>query len=285
MKPVWLLIAFWMVTIRPVIAQDTTAGPWKYGGTVGINFSQVGLKNWSAGGENSLALNGLVTLFANYKSGKNAWDNTLELGYGVVKQGDIGTRKSDDKMALTSKYGRQANAHWSYSGLVDFRTQFAKGYNYGPPKVKISQFMAPAYVTLAAGAEWKPNDHTFALISPVTGKMTIVTDKGFSKARAFGVDSGKTVRAELGWLINASHKRTLMQGIDFQSKLNLFASYEDLKHIDVIWDNNLIMKVNKFVSSSVTTQLLYDNDIKDAKSGKAKWQFKEVLAVGLLYTF
>lgn len=279
------IIAVMACLAGSAVAQDTTGGPWKHGGAVGLNFSQVGLKNWSGGGENSLSLNGLVTLFANYKSGKIAWDNTLELGYGIVKQGDLGTRKSDDKIILTSKFGREAVAHWSYSALMDFRTQFAKGYNYGPPKVKISELMSPAYLTMAAGAEFKPNDNFFALISPVTGKLTFVMDKVLSDAAAFGVDSGKTVRAELGWLINSSYKRQIMEGIDFQTKLNLFSSYKDLKHIDVIWDNTVLMKVNKYVSSSLTTQLVYDNDVKDAKSGKAKWQFKEVLAVGILYTF
>lgn len=267
-----------------VSAQDTTK-TWKTGGAIGINLSQVGLKNWSAGGENSLAVNGLITLFANMKKNKISWDNTLDLGYGIIKQGDNPFRKSDDKIILTSKFGREAIAHWSYSALLDFRTQFAKGYDYNTsPKTLISEFMSPAYITLSLGAEYKPNDHFFALISPITGKSTIVLSDTLSEAGAYGVKKGDNMRNEFGWLVNSAYKRTLMEGIDFQTKLNLFSSYKDLKHIDINWENLLLLKVNKYVSSSVSTQLIYDNDIKDT-DGKAKWQFKEVIAVGLLYNF
>ncbi|MBL7994876.1 DUF3078 domain-containing protein [bacterium] len=269
---------------QSLVSQDAT-GSWKTGGALGLNFNQVGLKNWSGGGENSLAVNGLVNLFANMKKDKISWDNTLELGYGLVKQGDLGVRKSDDKIVLTSKFGREAIQHWSYTGLLDFRTQFANGFDYKTtPKSKISEFMSPAYLMLSLGAEFKPTDNFFALISPMTGKMTFVLDDTLSHYGAYGVDPGKTIRSELGWNINSVYKRKLMENTDFQTKLNLFSSYEDLKHIDVNWENMLLLKVNKYITSTVSTNVIYDYDIKDT-DGKAKWQLKEVIAVGFLYNF
>lgn len=279
-----VLLVMLFAGVQSVYSQDTI-GPWKTGGAVGLNFNQVGLKNWSGGGENSLAVNGLVNLFANMKKDKISWDNTLELGYGLVKQGSLGVRKSDDKIVLTSKFGREAIEHWSYTGLLDFRTQFASGFDYKTtPKSKISEFMSPAYLMLSLGAEFKPNDNFFALISPVTGKMTFVLDDTLSHYGAYGVDPGKTVRTELGWNINSVYKRKLMENTDFQTKLNLFSSYKDLKHIDVNWENMLLLKVNKYITSTVSTNIIYDNDIKDS-DGKAKWQLKEVIAVGFLYNF
>ena len=273
-----------LASMTPLYAQDAPKN-WKTGGAVGLNFNQVGLKNWSGGGENSLAVNGLVNLFANMKKDKIAWDNTLELGYGLVKQGELGVRKSDDKIVLTSKFGREAVAHWSYTGLLDLRTQFAGGYDYKTtPKTKISEFMSPGYLTLSLGAEFKPNDNFFALISPVTGKMTFVLDDTLSLYGAYGVDPGKNVRSELGWNLNSVYKRKLMENTDLQSKLNLFSSYKDLKHIDVNWENMLLMKVNKYITSSISTNILYDYDIKDT-DGKAKWQMKEVISVGVMYNF
>jgi len=283
MKKMFFAIVFAAFCVS-LVAQDSTQG-WKKGGAAGLNFSQIGLRNWSGGGENSISMATLLSLFANMKRGKLSWDNSLDLGYGIVKQGKTGTRKSDDKIVFTSKFGREAVEHWSYSGLLDFRTQFARGFDYSAnPKTKLSQFMAPGYLTLSLGGEYKPNDHFYALVSPVTGKATFVTNKALSDAGAFGVDSGKTVRPEFGWLINSKYKQTVMEGIDFESKLNLFASYKDLKHVDVNWENQLLMKVNKYVSSSVSAQMVYDNDIKDT-DGKAKVQFKELIAVGLLYKF
>ena len=85
---------------------DTIMG-WKKGGVFALNFSQTSLNNWAAGGQNSVAVNGIFSAFANFKKGKSAWDNTLDLGYGLLKQGKEGdAMKTDDKIDFLSKYGR-----------------------------------------------------------------------------------------------------------------------------------------------------------------------------------
>ena len=56
---------------------DTVPG-WKMGGVAGFNLAQTALYNWAAGGEKSFAVNGIFSLFANYKKGKIAWDNSLD---------------------------------------------------------------------------------------------------------------------------------------------------------------------------------------------------------------
>lgn len=273
-----------LFVVGGVSAQDTIK-TWTTGGALGLNLNQVALKNWAAGGENSLAFGTLVSLFANYQKNKISWDNSLEIGYGLIKQGDVPFRKSDDKLILMSKFGREFVQYWRYSAFAELRTQMTHGYDYSQtPKRTISKLMAPGYLTLSAGGEYKPNDQFYALISPVTGKLTFVNDKTLSNAGAFGVDSGKTVKTELGWLINSQYKKKIMEGIDFQSKLNLFGAYNKIKYVDVNWDNLVILKVNKYVSSSINAQLIYDNDIKD-EDGKAKIQLKEVIAVGILYKF
>ena len=67
------------------VETDTVAS-WKKGGFSGLNFSQTSLTNWAAGGQNSLALNGLFNFFAVYKDTLNVWENTLDLGYGFLRQ-------------------------------------------------------------------------------------------------------------------------------------------------------------------------------------------------------
>ena len=84
-------------TLRAIIA-DTTQG-WKKGGIFSINLAQTSLTNWAAGGQNSLAVNGLFSAFANLKKDKSCWDNSLDIGYGLFKQGkNNGFRKTDDKI-------------------------------------------------------------------------------------------------------------------------------------------------------------------------------------------
>ena len=55
-------------TLRTVRV-DTTLG-WKSGGVFALNFAQTSLTNWAAGGQNSVAVNGLFSGFANLKKEK-----------------------------------------------------------------------------------------------------------------------------------------------------------------------------------------------------------------------
>ena len=58
--------------------------------------------------------------------------------------------------------------------------------------------------------------------------------------------------------------------------------------MDVRWEVQLNMAINKWFSTTLSTNLLYDNDVKIAqKDGTAgpRVQFKEVLGVGLQINF
>ena len=92
-----------------------------------------------------------------------------------------------------------------------------------------------------------------------------------------------------------------MENVSFQTNIDLFSNYsEDPQNIDVNWDNVLSMKINKFLTSTITTSLIYDHDIKiqetksdgtpklDAEGNPEigpRTQFKYVIAVGFQYKF
>jgi len=271
------------------LATDTISG-WKTGGLSALNFSQTALKNWAAGGENSLAFNSIVSLYANYKSPKAVWENSLDLGYGLLKQSSKGLRKTDDKIELTSKYGRKAFSDFYYAALINFRTQFFNGYNYGDAgNTKISSFLAPAYLLGAVGLNYKPNNYFSAFISPLTGKLTIVADDSLSTKGAFGVDPGKHTKQELGGYARFTFakndfKPEVLKNISIATKIDLFSNY--LSHperIDVNWETLIAMKVNKHITVSLNTNLIYDYDTKI--DGKDRVQFKEIFGLGASYTF
>jgi len=272
--------------------QDTSY--WKKGGMASLSFSQTSLSNWSGGGDNAISTNVQLNLFANYTKAKNAWENTLKLEYGLLKQGDQGVRKSIDKIDFVTKYGHQACEKWYYTALLDFKTQFAKGYNYAKdetePDVKVSNFLAPAYVLLSLGMDYKPNDIFSAYMSPITGKTTIVNDDELSDAGAFGVDPGDKMRYEFGALSKLTLKKTIAKNVDLKSTLDLFTAYSDtFGNIDVNWDLMINMKVNKFLTASINTTLVYDDDVeyvdKEGVNKGVKIQFKEILGIGLAYKF
>ncbi|MFT4601847.1 MAG: hypothetical protein ACI857_002030 [Arenicella sp.] len=283
---------------------DTIQG-WKKGGAFMLNFSQVSLTNWNAGGLNSFSLNGTATLFANYTKGKGQWENTLDLGYGILRQGrkgNVAWLKTDDKIDLFSKFGRGASKSWFYSVLFNFKTQATPGFSYPNDSIAISKFMAPGYTLLAIGMDYKPSKVFSAFIAPITMKNTFVLDDDLANARAFGLDplgTGK-IRSELGGYVrlqlqleNADAERKAFQNISFTSKLDLFSNYlENPSRIDVNWENLLQLKVNQYISATLSTQLIYDDDINIAGTDAnnvafngPRVQFKEVLGIGFAYTF
>ena len=148
---------------------DTIPKVWKKGGIYNLTFNQAALSNWSAGGDkSSLSLSTFLHTFAFYQKGKHSWDNTLDLAYGMVSTTSLGMRKSDDRIDLVSKYGYDIGKKWYISGLFNFRSQFAKGFNYpnDTTKVLTSNFLAPAYILLSPGMDYKPNDNFSFFISP-----------------------------------------------------------------------------------------------------------------------
>lgn len=268
---------------------DTTY--WSFGGVNTLSFTQVALENWAAGGEESYSLSALSNLFAKYNKGNVSWENTLDMAYGVIKQNDDPMKKSDDKIDFSSKWGYKSNKKWYYTALFSFKTQFAKGYNYGDDNSKevISDLMAPAYILYSVGMDYKPVDYFSAYISPLTGKTTIVANDSLSALGAFGVEPGNTLFSELGGYVKLNFNKEIFENVTLNTKIDLFSNYLNKpQNIDVNWELLLAMKVNKFLTATISTNLLYDDDTDIIKLGKAtspKVQFKEVLGIGLSYKF
>jgi hypothetical protein len=95
----------------PEPEEEPAPSNWEKGGQTALNFSQISLSNWAAGGTESFSFNSYLNLFARYKSpdGGVTWENTLDLGFGKIKQSDKPTVKSDDKIDFSTKYGRRAS--------------------------------------------------------------------------------------------------------------------------------------------------------------------------------
>lgn len=278
-------------------AQDADTTYWKVGGVSSLSFSQVSLTNWAAGGNNSVAFNSYFNIFANYQKERSIWENSLEMGYGLIKQADADFEKSDDKINLTTKYGRRLspnNKKWYWSMNFNLRTQFANGFSESDQTTPISKFMAPGYLVIAAGLDYKPSKYFSMSYAPVTGKMTIVNDDALSNAGAFGVTPGEKSRGEFGSYLTAQFKKDIMENVNFESKLQLFSNYtENPENIDVNLETAILMKINKYLSASLINQLIYDEDIDIPtydESGNVtdlgpKVQFKNIFGVGFSYKF
>ena len=228
----------------------------------------------------------------------------------MLQSGKAPLRKNEDKIDFSSKYGRYAfKDYWYYTALVNFKSQFANGYNYPNDSTVISHFLAPAYVLGAIGIDYKPNAYFSMFISPVTSKTTIVYSEMLADAGAYGVEpaeydtagvkikDGQMVRSEFGGYFKLTYKKDIFKNVNFATKLELFSNYiNEPQNIDVNWENIIGLKVNKYISASISTNLIYDHDIPvpvertDANgatymSTGPRLQFKQVLAVGFSYKF
>ncbi|MGE0636840.1 MAG: DUF3078 domain-containing protein [Bacteroidia bacterium] len=295
-------------------AQDTLKADtlWRLGSYFGVNFNQVGLTNWAGGGENSFSLAGIFSGTANYKKGTIAWDNSLDLGYGLLKSGDSPFRKNEDKIDLNSKFGALAKGKFYYSALLNAKSQFANGFNFPNDSVIVSRFAAPAFITIALGMDYKPNDFFSLFVSPATGKFTIVNDQRLADLGSFGVkaaeynptdssliSNGRKIRAEFGASLRAQYKQDITKYLNITTTLSLFNNYTDPKpenrgNVDINWETLITIKAGKLITTSIYTNLIYDHDIniptyqkingEKVQVGQGpKTQFKEVIGVGISY--
>jgi hypothetical protein len=99
----------------------------------------------------------------------------------------------------------------------------------------------------------------------------------------------------LGAFLNVKYRRPVLPNVTVQSRLDLFSNYlRNPQNIDVNWETLINFKVNRFISASISTILIYDDDIlvpidtdgDDIMDGRGKRvQFKETLGIGLTYKF
>lgn len=296
MKQIRLLITFITVflSITAFSMKKDSISPWKSKLETSFGITQTTLTNWSKGGENTVSVKSMLNIFEDYSKGKFTWNNYLGAAYMVQKQESFDNwRKADDKLNLFTKAGLYAWKHWDYTGLLEFKSQFAKGYSYtsagrGPYN---SKFLAPGYFQLAIGLNYKPVDYFSVLLSPIGARVTVVNDDSLSNAGAFGVEPGETSLLQAGASVNALLKKDIFKNVNLMSKLDLFSDYiKGPENIIISWENILLLKVNKYISVNITTMLIHDNNIPyidpdDPTNPRgARPQFMETISVGFAYS-
>lgn len=275
-------------TIKKV--EDTSAKLWRKGGVYGINISQGSLSNWAAGGDNfSLSVNSLLSLFAFYKNGKNSWDNTFDFNLGYVNTTSLGSRKNDDRFDLLSKYGYALNPKLNVAGLFNLRSQFFKGYIF-PDNVKTfsSNFMAPGYVLLSAGLDYKPTQNLSLYFSPATARWVIVRDTALSNKGLYGVEPGKQSILEFGGFATINYLKEFSKLITYKGRLDLFSNYKrNPQNMDVLMSNMLNARLGKILSVTWSVDLIYDDDVRlfGPDKNSPAVQLKSLVGIGLQLKF
>ena len=252
---------------------------WKKSGTLILNLNQGALSNWVAGGEqNVFGVNGIFNYAINYRQGKNIWDNYFDIALGFQNATSFKKfRKIDDRIDITSKYGRQLASKWYYGILLNFNSQALPGYDYSTdPPTKISSFLTPGKILLSPGFEFRPGDKFSLFMSPATVRWVFKKDEDFYNLPKFGVDSAKKVNTEIGAFITAKYKIAFTKWATYTGRLDLFSNYRrNPQNVDVLMNNLLTMNFTKNFATNLSVDLLYDDDVLQ------KLQLKEILGIGL----
>ena len=291
MKKIIVLSLFFVGLFSAHAQDDVTPTPadtvkaWKSKGNFSLLLNQSSFSNWQAGGENNISGTAGINYDLNYKKDNWSWDNKLIASYGLVKtQNSPFEKKTDDRFEFNSLLGRKASGDWSYSFFLNLKTQMGKGYIYGKDsldreiRTANTSFLSPGYLTFGPGMLYQKGENLKINIAPATSKITIVdsqytTDQVVYDADGiptvvpyvdgtyFGVDRGKSTRYELGFHTSVYYKLAIMTNVTFENILTLYSNYlEDPQNVDLDYQLNVVMKINRFLSTVISFQTIYDDN-------------------------
>jgi hypothetical protein len=268
---------------------NDTVKKWTAKGVASFLFNQSTFDNWLAGGENNISGNVGLNYDINYKSGPWNWDNKVLASYGLVKtKTSAFAKKTDDRLEFNSLLGKKfgPSSRWYYSFFLNFRTQFTKGYLYDEAdgvetREQYTNFFSPAYLSFGPGLLYKKDDNLKVNLSPATSKLTFVDAEFTLPDEAyFGVEEGKSMRYELGFNASAYYKFGVIANVTFENILNLYANYlEDPQNVDLDYQLNVVMKINKYLTTNVSFQTIYDDNAFEG------FQIRQVFGVAVNYGF
>lgn len=253
-----------------------------------LNQSQY--SNWIAGGINNLSLTLLLDYDYILKKGDLEWINRLDGAYGLVKNQDESIKKNEDRLELYSLLALKNKGRWSYSALFNLKSQWSNGYEYSINSIGVqdrsltTKFLSPAYSQIGVGMFYKKDDNfwfNYALLSARYIRVNpVFTESLLDGENYFGVEKGKTGRFEAGGIISAYFKKEIMKNMILENKLNLFQNYlEDPLNVDIDYTFNLELTINKFFSTNLLLQILYDDN------ALPEIQLKEVFGVSFNINF
>ena len=276
------------------VEKADTAKKWTFFYMSGLSISQGKTVNWAEGGIDNFSILSSFNSKINYKYNNTKWDNLIDFKLGFLKTELIDLHKNDDKILISSNYGKRIKNNFYYVGVISFKSQFFAGYNYPNDSVQVSGFLSPAYWYVSLGINYKNKEKIDLLLSPITSKSTIVVNQKVDETK-YGLDTGMVIKREMGAYVNLKLSFNLDKNVQLDNKLELFSNYfHNPQNIDINLESKLFLKINDYLSTTINLNLIYDDDIDipiyKTENGKKeiikyskRLQFKELISVGFLY--
>lgn len=266
---------------------------WLHVFNTALQFSQAYLSdNWYQGGNNYLSLlfnflwdvqlnpvyhpNLMFRSVLSYKLGMNTERNDPYRKYSI----------SQDLFQYNLTFGLKASHNWYYSLTGQFKTQLLNNYKKNTD-TRLTSFLSPGELNVGLGMTYsktnKKKTVTFnASIAPLSYNLKTCIDTLINPTQ-YNIKEGHKTHSEIGSSAELTFSAKIFKNVSYKTRLFLFSDYN---YFLQDWENTLDFQFNKFFSTQVYAHLRYDSSAPSDINGKwHKWMLKEILSVGLSYTF
>lgn len=248
--------------------------------------------NWYQGGNDYLAFFGNFLWDVQLNQVYNPrimFQSTLNYKLAITSTAEDKYHKyqvSQELFQYNIKFGYQAKRRWYYSINGLFKTQFLNSYPANSESLKAG-FLSPGTLNLGLGMTYsyeKPNKKLSfsASIAPLSYNMKTCLNDRIDRA-SLGMKDGQNILHEYGSNTEVNFFVAFRDNISYKSRLFLFTDY---KNFTGDWENTINFQFSKYFSTQLYFYFRYDS-ATDSKvdPGWKKWMLKEILSVGLSYTF
>ncbi len=220
---------------------------------------------------NTLALTIAFTGRAGRKTENWKQQHAANLAVGFIQQDTLTVRKANDRLHLSSTLRHRGNGFFQTFNptlATSLRTQFLTEFNHKKnpfsdgrePPVEVSDFLAPATFTQSVGLTYEPAPWISQRLS-LGGKEVLVADRNLRAL--YGLTPGDGFRYDAGLESTTELDRRLFEDVRVQSSLRLFAAF-NRDSPDMLGENLLRLKFNKWFSLDFEFDALYDGDVTRA---------------------
>ncbi len=248
---------------------------------VTLTASQTQFINWQAGGDNSFSGRSTMLFHHLYKREKFSLDYRFDARYGV-NYIDESTFKNEDEFRLNVISAWTMHKNWSYAATANLRSQFTPGRKSRTDRRRISSFMAPGFIDVSGGFNYKKGAWNITL-SPLSGSVTTVLNdslriKGVDGKGVSGVPIGDRTKGQIGPSVRIFFDKQFGKNNTFRYRSSLY-SFTNIKTPPTVrWENTIDIRATKLLTTT-----LYGAYYFDKFSGTQRPQYNYSLSIGLSY--
>lgn len=263
---------------------------WKISGDGSLQFTQSYFSdNWYKGGENNYAIQGLLTLRANYDNKDNFhWENCLEVRLGFQTTGESdkfhSVKPTDNMLRLTTKMGYKAISTFYYTTQVQANTQLVSLYESNSDVLK-TNFLSPLDVTVSVGMDYKfcTKNNRFSgnvYVAPCAYNLRYVRNLDLSTR--YGLEQGRHTNNTIGSSITVNANWQIAKNISWSTRIYWISDYS---YTNIEWENTFNFSINRYLSAKLFAFPKFEDSSDSYKGDHGFLMMKEWFSLGLNYSW